>query len=246
MTTTPFKFDAGKSFYAWVGAAELAVEKLRESAADVQERDVKAYAAQVGAKLTEAFDELVEELQDELGTLPRTAQARLEKLPAELKALPKRLEALVEDARDLPKAAQSRYDELQSDARVLLGKVEAVVEARRSTLRSDLAELLEEQVEAFEELAVRGRAFVAKLRDDSISGDVEIIDPDADVVKDVPPVVEKAAAAAAEAAAVPVVVPAAEPAVTTAPAAQRPAAKKAPAARKPAANKATGTKKPIA
>ena len=215
MTTTPFSFDATKPFFAWVGAAELAVEKLRETATDVQERDIRAYAAQVGTQLSEAFDELVEELQDELGTLP------------------KRLESLIEDARDLPKAAQTRIEGLQAEAKGFRGRVETVVEAQRSTL----ADLAEEYVEAFEELAVRGRAFVAKLRDDSISGDVEIIYPDAEVVKDVSPAVEKAAAAAAAAAAV----PAAKSATRKAP-----AAKKAPATRKPAANKATGTKKPTA
>jgi hypothetical protein len=197
MTTPPFDFDAAtKPFFAWVGAAELVVEKLRETAADVQERDLKAYAAQVGTQLTEAFDELVEELQDELGTLPKSAQARLEKLPSELKTLPKRLESLIEDARDLPKVAQTRFEDLQSEAKGFRGRVETVVEAQQSTF----ADLAEEYVDAFEELAVRGRAFVAKLRDDSISGDVEIIDPDAEVVKDVSPAVEKAAAEAAAAA----------------------------------------------
>ena len=194
MTTTPPKFDATKPFYAWIGAAELAVEKLRESAADVQERDLKAFAGQVGAQFSKSFDDLVEELQKDLESLPRNAQARLEKLPQELKALPKRLESLVEDARDLPKSAQARLGELQGEAKAFRGRFETLVEAHRSTF----ADFAEEYVEAFEELAVRGRSFVAKLRDDSISGDVEIIDPDAEVVKDVSPAVEEAAAGAAK------------------------------------------------
>jgi heparin binding hemagglutinin HbhA len=238
MTSTPFNVDATKPFFAWVGAAELAVEKLRETAADVHERDIRAYATQVGTQLSEAFDELVEELHDELGTLPRSAQERLGKLPSELKALPKRLESLIEDARDLPRAAQARLEGLQAEAKGFRGRVETVVETQRSTF----ADLAEEYVEAFEELAVRGRAFVAKLRDDSISGDVEIIVPDAEVVKDVSPTVEKAAAEAAAVAAV----PAAKPAVTKPAAKKAATTKKAPAARKPAANKATGTKKPTA
>jgi predicted nucleic acid-binding Zn-ribbon protein len=193
MTTTQSKFDASKTFYAWVGAAELAVEKLRESAADVQERDLKAFAAQVGTQFSKSLDDLVGELQKDLESLPQSAQARLEKLPEELKALPRRIEALVEDARDLPKSAQARFEELQGEAKTFRGRFDTIVEAHRSTF----ADFAEEYVEAFEELAVRGRAFVAKLRDDSISGDVEIIDPDAEVVKDVSPAVEKAAAEAA-------------------------------------------------
>lgn len=226
MTISRSKFDATKPFFAWVGAADLAFEKLRASAAEAQERDLKAYAAQVGTQLSEAFDQLVEELQGDLGALPKTAQARLEKLPSELKALPKRVESLVEDlqkeARDLPKSAQGRFGKLQSDATALGERIETVVEAQRSTF----ADLAEEYVEAFEELAVRGRAFVAKLRDDSISGDVEIIDPEAEVVKDVSPSVEKAAAqAAAEAAAE----------VGAAASAPKPAAKKATTKKAPSA-----------
>lgn len=122
-------FDATNPMHGWVGAADLAVDKLRQVAAELQERDPKELVAQARTRATELLDELVGE--------SKKAQLRLERLSEQLSAQ-------------------------------LSG------------------------------LTVRGQAIVAKLRDDSISGDVEIIDPDAEVVKDVSPVVEKAAAEAAK------------------------------------------------
>jgi hypothetical protein len=207
MTTTQFNFDVSKPFYAWIGAADLAVEKLRGTASEVQERDLKAYAAQVRSQVSDRFEEIVEELQDELGSLPKRAEAFLDDLP--------------KDPRELPKLLQHRFEEWQKEAVALRERFESTFESRSSTFRKDVAKLVEEYAEAVEELAVRGRALVAKLRDDSISGDVEIIDPDAEVVKDVSPVVEEAAAEAA---------------------AEASAEKKVRAAKKPATKKASATK----
>jgi hypothetical protein len=218
MTSTEFNFDATKPFYAWIGAADLAVEKLRGTATEVQERDLRAFAAQVRTQVSEAFDDIVDELQDELGSLPKRVESFLDDFP--------------KDPRDLPKSLQLRFAQWQEEAVALRERVESRVDERATSFRSDVAKLVEEYAEAVEELAVRGRALVAKLRDDSISGDVEIIDQEAEVVKDVSPVVEKAAADAAAAATAFLV----EPVAPVEPAAKKkPATKKAPAPKKPSA-----------
>ncbi len=175
-----YKFDATKPFYAWVGAADLTVEKMRDARSQ--------------------YDELVQEAKKAQSAFEARFEARLEELQAELKALPKRVESVLDDLRDaksLPAKAQTTLEALQAEAKSLRVKLEA----RAEELRADFTASVEEQVEAFDELATRGEAFVAKLRDRSISGNVEIIDDSAEVVKDVDEAVEQAAAEAAEKAA---------------------------------------------
>ena len=132
-----YKFDATKPFYASVGAGDLAVEKLRQVATDLQGK--------------------------------------------------------VEGLRS------ARVTELQVEAKSVLAKLEAKVVELGSDLNDSLFDVFDEQADFYSELVTRGESRIAKLRDDSIAGDVEIID-DSEPVKDVPADVEVRAAAAAEAA----------------------------------------------
>src|SRR6187401_1308000 len=101
-----------KPFYAYVGAADLAVEYVRKAATDVQsqiedvrKRDPKAFLDTLEARFTglqadaKAFPKQAEArykgIQADAKTYPAKAQARLDELQAELKALPKRVEKLV-------------------------------------------------------------------------------------------------------------------------------------------------------
>jgi hypothetical protein len=109
----------------------------------------------------------------------------------------------------------------------------------RQRVTGRLEGLVGEAQTGFEELVTRGRSAVAKLRDESVSGDVEILRDDAEPVRDVAVEVEKAAAEAAEK----VEQTADLGVVDPAPA----AARKSPALRKGrAADKASGTRKPVA
>jgi hypothetical protein len=247
------KFDASTPFYASVGAADLAVETLRKAAEDF---DGKAVAAQV----REQFEELVEELVGETKKAQSWLEARFEtgleelqggarSLPARVngfdpkeaaEAIQKRLAALQaalqEELKVLPKTAQDRFTALQTEVVSAGGRLES----RVAELRGGVNKTVEEQVE---ELATRGRNYVAKRRDGSISGDVELLREDAASVRDVPVDVEEAAAEAAEEA------DAAQTltVVTPAPAQKAPAAKKTPPPGKtPPAKKATPAKKAAA
>ncbi len=113
MTATPTSFDASKPLYACVGAADLAVEKLRGAATEAQQADLKAFATQV----------------------------------------------------------REQVAGWQAEAGALLDRAEDSVVTRATTIRSDLAEVVEEYAEALEELAVRGQGVVARLRDDAVPGD---------------------------------------------------------------------------
>lgn len=180
---TQHKFDATKQFNAAVGAGDLAVERLLKVATDLQTRLDDARANGVGetkAQLTSRLDTLTKEAKEAQTRLEARfaglqSELGLSELQSELKTLPKRIETLVAelqaDAKELPARAQTRVAELQDEAKSLLAM-----------------------------LATRGESRIAKLRDDSISGDVEIIDETETAVKDVAPDVELHAAAAAQAA----------------------------------------------
>lgn len=105
--STKSTFDVTKPLYAWVGAADLAVAKLRET--DLTSREVPK---QLETRLTD--------LQGELKSLPDKFQGRLNELQEELKALPGK--------------AQARVTELQGEARELLTKLEARVSELRAEL----------------------------------------------------------------------------------------------------------------
>lgn len=245
------KLDPTAPFFAWVGAADLAVEKAR---AAFQEFNSKALLAQVqnrthGAQTraqqrAEARAEAVSDAVTDTFTEARDQmRARFDEVVTEFRNAPKWVatfdaDRLTGQLRDLPHTTQARVTEVRD----LLTQWEKRAAELRDGFRSDMRHTVEEQMAAYEELVVRGRGIITKLRDDSLSGDVELIREDAEPVRDVPEVVQEAAAdVAAEAP----VAPAAP--VRKASAAKAPAAKKA--ARKSsttAADKATGTKRPVA
>lgn len=236
------KFDATKSFYAYVGAGDLAVEKLRKVATDLHGRLEDVRGRGVSDTVVGRLDALSKDAKEaqtkiegrfaELQTeLPKQAEARF----AELKALPDRLEALLQELQtdELTAKAQKTAAELQNEAKSLLSKFEA----KAGELRAELNETLTEQAGVFADLATRGESRIAKLRDDSISGDVEILD-DAEPVRDVTIDAQVEAAVAAEAAAnIGIVRPTPDVA---------PPLTSSPAPHTPAANKATGITKPTA
>jgi hypothetical protein len=162
-----YKFDASKPFFASVGAGEVAVEKLRKVATDLQGR--------------------LEEVRSRgVNDVAKEAQAKLETRLGELQ-------------QEFPKQVEARLADLQGDARSVLAKLEAKAAELGAGLNESLFDAFDEQAALYSELIARGEGRIAKLRDDSISGDAEIID-DAEPVKDVSADVEAAAARAAQAA----------------------------------------------
>jgi iron-sulfur cluster repair protein YtfE (RIC family) len=199
-----FKFDAAKPFHAYVGAAETAVEAVRKAADDVQaqlveartkladvDRDPKVLAAQARTQVVTGLETLTKDVNERIDLLQKETNKRITAFQT---VANKRVDSFQDDLRQLPQQTQTRVAELQAELVALPGKVEERLTELQDELKAFYAKV-ESQVS---ELATKGESRVAKLRDSSISGDVEIIRDDAEVVKEVDVDVEAAAAAAAE------------------------------------------------
>ena len=208
---TDRNFAVTTPFYAYVGVAELAVERVRKTADDLQaqldeartrladlDRDPKALAEQARAQVTSGLETATKETNKRIDVLQKETNKRITAFQTQAN---KRVDAFQGDLRQLPKQAQdelralparveARFEELQADLKALYAKVEAQLTAQLS------------------ELATRGESRIAKLRDDSISGDVEILREDTEVVMEVGADIEAAAADAAAEAKVAAVKPA--------------------------------------
>ena len=204
MASTEFKFDATKPFYAYLGAAETAVDSVRKAAVDVQgqldeartklaiiDRDPKALADLARTHVIAGLEAVTKDANKRIDLLQKETNKRITTFQTEAN---KRVDGFQLDLRQLPQQAQTRLAEFQAEVQALPGKVEE----RLSDLQAELTSAYARLEAQLAELATKGESRIAKLRDDSISGDVEIIREDAEVVKDVDVDVEAAAAAAAE------------------------------------------------
>lgn len=215
MAQTTTTFDATKPFYAFVGAGDAAVELLLKAAGDVQERLHETdfdelpnrVVAQTRSEIDSRIDELVREAKkaqrtlearyhelsgDIRGELQGGLQGRITRLQGDAKSLSTkaqghfsdaqgRITHLPEDAKELTKQLEGRLAELQSELSKLPGQLEAQV----AELRKELHKSVGSQQDLYTELAERGRAVVAKLREQD--GEVEVIvDPEPTLVDEKP------------------------------------------------------------
>ncbi len=138
---TQFKLDATKPFYALAGTADLAVERARKVATEVQ--------TQLDEALTRVSK--VEADPKVLGEIAR-------------KQVTEQLDAVLKEAKLAQIRIESRFTELQAELRSLLGKYEA----RAAEFRKEIEKAFDEQVAAFSGLASRGETAVAKVRGESV------------------------------------------------------------------------------
>ena len=157
-------FDASKPFYAWIGAGDLALARVRKAAGDLtshlasQVDEVRAHvldaargtrgaARQAQARVLEQLGARLDELSQEA----RDSQTKVESRIAELQA----------EALGFPQQAQSRVEEVQAEVRALVERFEA----RAVELREQLAAASREQLEAYDRLATRGETVVSRARE---------------------------------------------------------------------------------
>jgi len=127
--TDQFKFDATTPFYAAVGAGDLAVNLARTAAHDVQTRisglelEPNALREQARTVFVSRVDELNKDVQARI-------EARVNSLQADAKALPSRVEALLNERMG---ELNVTYADLAARGKVLVGRIrgqEATKEAR--------------------------------------------------------------------------------------------------------------------
>lgn len=137
-TTSRAKFDirteATKPLFATVGATDLAVEAVREFAADMQKR-VTGYRADV-QKSVSAID---------IKPATLSAQARI--------AVTDRVEALQKDAKARRTEVEKRVTELQTEAKAVPGRVQKAVDENVAALN-----------ETYDDLVKRGESLVGRIR----------------------------------------------------------------------------------
>jgi len=146
------KTEAARPLYAGVGAADLAVETVREYLAEVQ---AKAQGVQKDVTTK------VADLQKTVTTKATDVQKNVtsfEYKPAALReqatgAVNARVEALATDAKARRAAVEARVSDLQGQAKALPTKVQTLVNENVATVNS-----------TYTDLAKRGEVLVGKLR----------------------------------------------------------------------------------
>jgi len=176
------KTEAARPLYAGVGAADLAVETVREYLAEVQ-----AKAAGVQKDVTSK----VTDLQKTVTTKATDVQKNVTSFdykPAALReqatgAVNARVEALASDAKARRAAVEARVTELQGQAKALPTKVQTLVNENVATVNSTYADL-----------AKRGEVLVGKIRKSEAAPAPEAEAPEAPKAPAAEPAAKKPAA----------------------------------------------------
>ncbi len=133
---------AQRNFYAYVGAADLAVETLRDAVSDAQQR------------LSAVQDEWVSRMTDlQKGAADLDAKSLRAQAAQAFEVVTERIESFTADAKVRREAVEKRVAELQAAQKALPARVQKLVD-----------ENVTQATEAYEDLAKRGESLVGRIR----------------------------------------------------------------------------------